>query len=136
MSRWQCPVYNGTLETFVWSSMNYILMFILLKADCGFSIKVTCKGNISELNTIEKRQYLPHYWTDKCFKGTVVNGTCRITWNYPYSPLNVWSYLAPHCPQEYGFSSSSVAWVLMWSLICPLKLLLHTLHLYIFFPSW
>ena len=30
---------------------------------------------LSELNTLEKRQYLPHYWSDKGFKVTVVNRT-------------------------------------------------------------
>ena len=36
------------------------------------------------------------------------------------------SHLAPHWPQQKGFSSDSVACVLMWSFMWPLKLLLHT----------
>ena len=30
----------------------------------------------------EKRQYLPHHWSDKCLKGTVVNQACRLNWNH------------------------------------------------------
>ena len=32
---WQCPIHNGTLSSFIWSSMqlNKILMFIILKTD-------------------------------------------------------------------------------------------------------
>ena len=49
------------------------------------------KTIIRTLLNLEKRQYLPHYWADKGFKGTVVNqtssslnrGTLKITFTVP-----------------------------------------------------
>ena len=45
-----------------------------LKLYYAFSLK-WLNEILLELNTLklEKRQYLPLYWLDKCFKGTVVN---------------------------------------------------------------
>ena len=32
MQRWQCPIYNGTLETLIWSNMLKITSFFYLKS--------------------------------------------------------------------------------------------------------
>ena len=89
MQRWQCPIHNGTLHNFkicVWSSMNLISMFIILKTDyvlCFFynsDLDISTIGKHIGINrtkhlilTLDKLRYLPHYWLDKESKGTVVN---------------------------------------------------------------
>ena len=66
---------------------------------CGFSEKLTCAFLVYEKqythrkNTLsEKRRYLPHFWSDEWFKGTVPNRALssvhwgrRVTWNYASS---------------------------------------------------
>ena len=74
--------YNG--KSFVWSSINYLSMFIILKTyyfqSYSFSTKVICAfllqeniWNLSEwtLINLEKQHSLPHYWLEKGVKGTV-----------------------------------------------------------------
>ena len=50
-----CPIYNGTLKSFVWSSISLILMWIVF--NCGFSTKITCalllQEDIEELFLLE-----------------------------------------------------------------------------------
>ena len=33
MQRWQCPIHNGTLPSFVWSGMNSLSMLLILKTE-------------------------------------------------------------------------------------------------------
>ena len=45
MQRCHYPIYNGTIESFFWSGMNYIYMIFFFKLFifvCGFSAKVAC----------------------------------------------------------------------------------------------
>ena len=47
---------------------------------CGFSTKVQMAHFYLILLNLEKRQYLPHYWSDKGLKGTLVTravSTCH-----------------------------------------------------------
>jgi len=74
-----------------------------------FLCEIPCK--LDAMVKSEKRRYLPHFFSDKGFKGTVVNLTMpslpwRVTWDYAYSPFkykiynntvyalggNVWGY--------------------------------------------
>ena len=83
MKRWQCPIYNGTLESFGWSNMIHISMFLFIKTVyfhlrflCESDLRISCLQEAMEklaLYESEKRQYLPHSLSDQCFKGTVVN---------------------------------------------------------------
>ena len=67
----------------------------------GFCTKVTCtfppQENKYELSEL---QYLPHYWSNKGFKSTVVNQvfifTLRVTWNYAHSPFPKKNPKKPH----------------------------------------
>ena len=53
--------------------------------------------NLTLLN-VEKRKYLPHYWSDKVFKGTVVHrvlsslhgGSFEITLTVPLGSVQIW----------------------------------------------
>ena len=63
-------MHNVTLNSFVWSSMNLIRMFIIFNYR-----KRYWKYHKLTLLNLEKRQYLPHYWSDKGFKCTVVDRT-------------------------------------------------------------
>ena len=82
------PIYNDTLESYVWSNMNKISMlfcsFTMFIIICEFSVKVACTfllynkkqwRNSQKLTLFEYRKqlYLPHFWSDQGFKGTVVN---------------------------------------------------------------
>ena len=44
----------------------------------GTSIELT-DGSLSNL---EKRQYLPNFWLEKVFKGTIAICAWGVTWNY------------------------------------------------------
>ena len=82
-----CPIYNRTIENFVWSklhdiSINFSLKFdvfivISLKSYLLVSYSETLSKILSELNTFKlgKGRYLPRYSSDKCLKGIVVNRT-------------------------------------------------------------
>ena len=72
--------------TFVWISTNYISIFFFKMNifTCGFSANVTFaflvyekRWRNSEINSfrVRKRRYLPHFWSDKGFKGIVGNRT-------------------------------------------------------------
>ena len=76
-----------SLKSFVWSSINKISMFSIFKTDyfqlwvlytqkwlAHFSYRNTC-GNYQNrtLINLEKRQYLPHYCSDRGFICTLVN---------------------------------------------------------------
>ena len=41
MQRWQCPIYNATHKSFVWSTTNFIKLFIFLFL--YFHLRVLCK---------------------------------------------------------------------------------------------
>ena len=69
-----CPIYNGTLKSFVWSCMSQILMWIVF--NCGFSNKIT-----SALLVAGKR-----FYGYLCESGFAIF-EWRVTWNYAYSPL-------------------------------------------------
>ena len=72
---WQCPIHNGTLNSFACSSMNLILMFIRLKIGYFFVVaKVTRAGKLVGIIRVKpkKRLYLPHFWPDKSLKSTVL----------------------------------------------------------------
>jgi len=49
--------------------------------NCGFSTKmlrISTAGKhigLIRIKKLDKRQYLPHYWSDQCLNGTVVNRT-------------------------------------------------------------
>ena len=46
--------------------------------NCGFSTKMVCAFLLQEniwIKKLDKRQYLPHHWSDQCLKSTVVNRT-------------------------------------------------------------
>ena len=61
MQRWQYPIYNSTLETLIRLKM------------CHY-----CKETAYEIKIFKKKQkhwYLIHTWSDKAFKGTVLNRT-------------------------------------------------------------
>ena len=100
------PDYNGTLKSFVWSSMNKISMFIISKTDhfqLWFLYLLAlhtshCRKTYNNYQNLticnqEPRQYLPHYWSDKGFSGTVVNqasssldgGLLKITLIVPFN---------------------------------------------------
>ena len=83
--------------------MNFVTdyFFIVLKTWKLFVLKSDLRISIAEKNIrinrnehhSEKRQYLPYYWSDKGFNGTVVNLALpsmhgESTWNYVYSPFN------------------------------------------------
>ena len=86
MKRRQFSNHNGTYKSFVWSSINLNkslnfenwLFFIVLKT--GVSLQkwsFLLQEKIRRINTnkhySEKRQYLPYFWSENGFKGTVVN---------------------------------------------------------------
>ena len=100
------PDYNGTLKSFVWSSMNKISMFIISKTDHFqlwflylLALRTShCRKTYNNYQNLtlcnqEIRQYLPHYWSDKGFLGTVVNqalssldgGSLKITLTVPFN---------------------------------------------------
>ena len=70
MERWQGWSHNGSLLN-IYVSDYFQLWFLF---NCAFLLQESFK----ELKTSfknEKRQYFPHYWSDKGSKGTVVNQT-------------------------------------------------------------
>ena len=73
--KWQCPIYNSTLWSFVWSSMNCISKSVhenWISSNCGFSAKVTWafllqKNHeiITEFNTFPaKKDYVSFHIID------------------------------------------------------------------------
>ena len=95
--RWQCPIHNGTLETFIWYIIWEILSFFKIWK-CLFVI-IPIYFPAVEMRIVEKPQlkvnsfqnckhwYLVHTWSDKAFKGTVGNRALlslakRVIWNY------------------------------------------------------
>ena len=59
--------------------INVLILKKLIILNCGFSTKVTCsyllQENMKDLSKLilENQLYLPHHWSDKDCKGTVVN---------------------------------------------------------------
>ena len=81
----QGPIYNGTLETFTWTKVLpscfrlekcLFLCVYLLFLHC-FIAQVTFveKQKMKKKNSLKKQKYwcLIHAWSDKGFKGTVLN---------------------------------------------------------------
>ena len=73
-------------------------MFLIFKTDyfhLGFLTKVTCAFLLQE------KQYLPHHWSDKGYKGTLnrcgsditIFAWRRVTWNYAYNPFKQSMYV-------------------------------------------
>ena len=81
MQRRQCPIYNGTIESFVWSSMNKITIFMFSK----LLISIATYLRISW----SKRRYLQHAWLRfqgyGCKSGIAIFAWW-VTWN------NAWTF--------------------------------------------
>ena len=82
MYRLSCLIYNGTLIRVVWSRLNGILMFFsllveyfLLKTNFLISYEDPMEENVRN-SKLEKRQFLPHYLSDKVLLDTIVNQAC------------------------------------------------------------
>ena len=90
-----CPIYNATLESFVWSIMNKISMFLILKLFIFIQVSLW--------------KWNKHFWVRKTlvslscivlirlrFKDAAVNQAllflpgARVDWNYTYSPIKTW----------------------------------------------
>ena len=106
MQRWQFPIYNGNLISFVWSGMILISMFIIVKTDY-FQFWILYKRDLrisfylkTFLNfqnwTVLNDTIFHNYRLNKYFKGTVVNrslpslhkGSLGITHTVPSIPLD------------------------------------------------
>ena len=76
MQRWQCPIYNGTFESFIWSIMkNDFVGFLGSKVfnsdnsmQCLPAAEIICSKIFKHWNLIDA-------WSDTAFQGTVVNRT-------------------------------------------------------------
>ena len=87
IQRWQCPTYNSTVKTLIWSKMLRITSFFSLEKCCFSKTPLFLRNKNAEVTFPEKPQtkknslkkqkhgYLFHTWSDKAFKGTVVNRT-------------------------------------------------------------
>ena len=83
IQRWQCPIYNGTLETLIWSEMWKIIPFFLTTKVFIFQF---CRENINEnkhfkeTKTLEIKNVLDH---TKDFQGKlhIAIFERRVTWN-------------------------------------------------------
>ena len=98
-----CTIYNGTIKSFLWSSLDYPYKSSLWNwiIWCyGFSNAFLFQkqfGKLSEISTFQakKRQYLPHRWWDHLelvWQCDVVIVhiplfSLQITWIYKYSPI-------------------------------------------------
>ena len=95
IQRWQCPIHNGIKYEFginvFWkliTSLHLSCMKIYRKYQREKTL-VNCVNN----------QYLPHYWSNKCFKGTVVNRALHL-WNYPFLGIIDALRVPPSCTGE------------------------------------
>jgi len=74
MQRYQCPIYNGTLNTFIVLKSVYFCeflhCFLLRNAQVTFAEKPQMKRTILRK---QNHEYLIHTWSDKASEGTVVN---------------------------------------------------------------
>ena len=79
-----CPTHNSTLETLSdqeWMKYHYCFDWLIILS-CGFADKVTCEYMLhrerrkmkenARMFKIEKCQYIPHCYSDRCVKDTVV----------------------------------------------------------------
>ena len=105
MQRWQCPIYNGTLQTLIFKILS--LHELKSRYFCEFphcflsarSAQVTFfekpKMKINSWKE-QKHAYLIYTWSDMDFKGTVVNralpflheGSLKITLTVPLNNIN------------------------------------------------
>ena len=103
MQRWQCPIYNGTLETIIWPKMWKIISFFVLKKCLFLSIspllliykkcashfrRKTANENKQQQVTLIYNSYLirQSFWGFGC-KSNISISAWRVTWNYAYNPL-------------------------------------------------
>jgi len=83
----QCPIHIGTFKYFVSLSLDYILIKPIIY-NCGFYSRKTQRTyQNSTLLNLDTRQYLSNYWSDKGFKGTVVNRVLPRHGNYSDNPF-------------------------------------------------
>ena len=104
MQRWQCPIYNGTLETIIWPKMWKIISFFVLKKCLFLSIsplllinkkcashfrRKTANENKQQQLTLMYNSYLirQSFWGFGC-KSNISISAWRVTWNYAYNPFN------------------------------------------------
>ena len=90
IQRWQCPIYNGTLESFVdqaWIRYQCFCFFKLFIFICGFFLIVTCEFLVIRSNgaTHEFRLRFQRYLC----KSDIAILAWKVTWNYAYSPFNI-----------------------------------------------
>ena len=90
MQRWQCPIYNGTLESFVeqaWIRYQCFCFFKLFIFICGFFLIVTCEFLVIRSNgaTHEFRLRFQRYLC----KSDIAILAWKVTWNYAFSPFNI-----------------------------------------------
>ena len=108
------PSYKDGNVRFTTVTLNDLINKVCIRTPCfcfeicisGFSAKVT---NGLDTFWVRKRKYLPHFWSDKGFKGTIVNRVLSLNlpfcWNVSfqeedennalmrYSPTNPHPYL-------------------------------------------
>ena len=85
MQRWQCPIHNGTPETFIWS-IRWMILSSLEFWQCLFLTIPICNPAVYKMrkmveilqlkiNGFENDQvwYLSHTWSEIDLKGTIVN---------------------------------------------------------------
>ena len=82
MQRWQCPSYSGTLEPLISSKcVEDTVVFLTWKVFISGSFSIAFDKQVlvirKSLNGLKKQKQccLIHTWSDKAFKGTVVNRT-------------------------------------------------------------
>ena len=79
MKNWECSIYKSTHKIFVWSTLNsnsimfvfenYQVSFVVSLQKCKLRISYCLKEKLDKFNRIkhfelEKRRYLPCFWSD------------------------------------------------------------------------
>ena len=78
--RYQC--------VYIFKTDNFQLWF-LFKTDFRISTARKLLLELTIFKSIEKRQYLPHYWSDKGFRCTFVNRPLHWTFTYNYAYCSI-----------------------------------------------
>ena len=93
LERWQCPIYNGTLETLIWLKMWKISSFFWLEKCLILINSPFCRETANENKQFEERklEYPIHTCSNEAFESTFVNRVLpvlpvlhgsRVGWNY------------------------------------------------------
>ena len=135
MQREQCPIYNSTLETLIWSSMNYILGVLIFRATFGTEMMNTptiyqwfcclklfifiylCFRRVHIRCVFKLQNLLLFSWKFKCALCWVAH-TWINSWLQAGSETNTHNYLAE---RPFKIKSNALNWTYLAAMIMSAK---------------